>query len=111
VNNLYKSILGATKVYENFPRKDDDDHYKALLSLKPAFFKEEPLFSWIDDKARDVDPIIASARAGSSSEHDNDTASHATTGEPGPATQRRGRGGSRGKGEGKGRGWKGKEKE
>jgi hypothetical protein len=48
MNNLYKSILGAVKVCDDYPRKDKKDYWDALVRLKPAFFANEPSsLSWI----------------------------------------------------------------
>ena len=46
-NHRYKSILAATKIDEDFPRKGSNVHREALLRLKPAFFAGEPVsLSW-----------------------------------------------------------------
>jgi hypothetical protein len=50
-SNTYKSILCATKIIDDFPRNKSEEHRKAMLCLKPAFFSTEPesSLSWISD--------------------------------------------------------------
>jgi hypothetical protein len=50
-SNVYKSILCATKVIDDFPRNELEDHRKAMLRLKPAFYSTEPdsSLNWISE--------------------------------------------------------------
>jgi hypothetical protein len=49
-SNLYELILGATKVDEEYARKELDVYRNALLRLKPAFFATAVAsLSWIGD--------------------------------------------------------------
>jgi hypothetical protein len=47
---VYKSILCATKIINDFPRMESEPHRQAMLRLKPAFFSSEPSSSleWIN---------------------------------------------------------------
>lgn len=48
-SDVYKSILCATRVVDEFPRHELEGHRQAMLRLKPAFFSNEPGVSleWI----------------------------------------------------------------
>jgi hypothetical protein len=50
-STLYESILDATKVDEEYARKESEEGRNALLRLKPTFFTTAPaLLSWVEDK-------------------------------------------------------------
>jgi hypothetical protein len=68
-NNVYKSILGATKVIDDFPRNDLEEHRQALMRLKPAFFSkldEKASLGWISDDL-DAANAVRSSHASASS--------------------------------------------
>lgn len=57
-NDIYRSILEATKVINNFPRNDIPDHRCAMLQLKPGFSgnKDKFSFGWVHGSSPPLSP-------------------------------------------------------
>lgn len=83
-SNIYKSILCATSIVNDFARIDSEGHRQAMLRLKPAFYSSEPALSleWISENPSSIFAEVPSL--GSSKrkhkEHPEDMASSSSIG-------------------------------